>query len=261
MSSQQQERHVLLISDNQGKHAIALDAAAYSIGRDPSNAIVLDFDTVSRQHSILLRLPIPGTNLYKYRLVDGNSEGQPSSNGIFVNQNRCSTHELSNGDVIGFGRKVKATYLSLSMAESEFHKYLESIQFQSIKSKQLDPRATLVGAEMYADEKPSAPEKAREFVTVSAPMPSPLTTQILSSKTTFAHEENEGSPPGHDLQDRPLAETVHEPVQRKSSRLDIPRLISIGVVLLAATGTYLCLNSNITQPNPTAVQRTTPQSR
>lgn len=189
MQSQSQERHVLVINNGKGRHTIALEAAAYSVGRDLTNAIVLDFDTVSRQHAILLRVPVPGTNRYKYRLVDGNSDGKPSTNGIFVNGQRCGSHELSNGDLIGFGRKITASYLSVAMAENEFVHYLESIKYQSIKSKQVDPKATLAGVDFaHTPETAIAELSARELVSVggdsSATPPARATSPDLSAKET-----------------------------------------------------------------------------
>lgn len=262
MTSQLQERHVLVINDGQGKQAIALEAAAYSIGRDATNAIVLDFDTVSRQHSILLRVPIPGTNRYKYRLVDGNSEGKPSTNGVFVNGQRCSTHELLNGDTIGLGRKVKATYLSLAMAENEFHKYLQSITFQSIKSKQLDPRATLIGAEMQPGELASVTElAARELTTVAVPVQSPLAAARLASKNTIPPDRSEAVSSIYNQRDAAIVETVHEPVVQKAAKPDIARIVSIGIITAAIIATFLCFKSSIFQPRtqPTPVQPTAPQ--
>ena len=141
------EHHVLVINDGKPR-AIALDAAAYSLGRDPSNAIVLDVPTISRQHAILLRLPIPNTNRYRYRLIDGNSEGKRSANGVFVNGKQCTSYELAKGDTIRFGRKVNASYLTVAMGNAEFVKYLESTSFHRLKSEVVDHKATLVGAEM-----------------------------------------------------------------------------------------------------------------
>ncbi|NCJ05221.1 FHA domain-containing protein [Synechococcales cyanobacterium C] len=138
-----QERHLLVINDGQ-RRAIALEAAAYSIGRDPSNAIALDFDTISRQHAIFLRMPIPGTHRYRYRVMDGNAEGKPSANGVYVNGECCKSHDLKNGDTISFGRKIQASYLTVSMSKSEFVNYLDSIAYQSIKSHLVDSKATLV---------------------------------------------------------------------------------------------------------------------
>jgi pSer/pThr/pTyr-binding forkhead associated (FHA) protein len=144
---QTSEHHVLVINDGKTR-AIALDAAAYSIGRDHSNAIVLDVPTVSRQHAILLRLPIPNTNRYRYRLIDGNSEGKQSANGVFVNGKKCTSYELAKGDTIRFGLKVQASYLTVAMGDAEFVKYLESTRFHRLKSEVIDHKATLVAAEM-----------------------------------------------------------------------------------------------------------------
>jgi pSer/pThr/pTyr-binding forkhead associated (FHA) protein len=102
------ERHVLVVNDGK-RRAIALQAAAYSIGRDPSNAIVLDADAISRQHAMLMRLPVPGTGQYRYRLIDGNSQGKPSANGVFVNEKQCRSHDLNPGDLVRFGQTLEAS--------------------------------------------------------------------------------------------------------------------------------------------------------
>lgn len=141
------ERHVLVINDGK-RRAIALESAAYSIGRDESNAIVLDSPTISRKHAILLRLPTPGEKTYRYRLIDGDSAGNRSANGVFVNDKRCSSEELVDGDRIGLGRKIKASYLVVSMGEAEFIRYLESTDFQSLKSDAVNPKATVVASEL-----------------------------------------------------------------------------------------------------------------
>lgn len=85
MSEAPRERHLLIVHDDDGSRAIALEAATYSIGRDPSNAIVLKSKTVSRRHAILLRLPNPATKGYRYRLIDGDAQGNRSANGTRVN--------------------------------------------------------------------------------------------------------------------------------------------------------------------------------
>lgn len=95
---------------------------------------MLNTVTVSRKHAILLRLPIPGENRYRYRLIDGDSNGKSSANGVFVNQQRCSSHELVNGDTISFGRKIQASYLTITMEEEAFAKYLDCIESHDLKS-------------------------------------------------------------------------------------------------------------------------------
>jgi pSer/pThr/pTyr-binding forkhead associated (FHA) protein len=144
-NSSTKERHVLVVNDGK-RRAIALEAAAYSVGRDPSTAIVLNADTVSRQHAMLMRLPVPGTGQYRYRLIDGNSQGKPSANGVFVNDKQCRTHDLNPGDLIRFGQTLEASYLTVLMGEAEFTNYLESIAYQSIKSDTINAKETLVAA-------------------------------------------------------------------------------------------------------------------
>jgi pSer/pThr/pTyr-binding forkhead associated (FHA) protein len=140
-----QERHVLVINDGK-RRAIALEAAAYSVGRDASNAIVLNVDTISRQHAMLLRLPVPGTKQYRYRIVDGNTQGKPSANGVFINGTPCRSQEIENGDIVRFGHTVEASYLTVSMGDAEFASYLESISYQSLKSGTINAKETMVGA-------------------------------------------------------------------------------------------------------------------
>lgn len=146
-NSANQDRHVLVINDGQ-RRAYALEAAAYSIGRDPSNAIVLKSDSISRQHALLLRVPAPGKLRYQYRIIDGNSSGKASANGLFVNEERCSSHELRNGDMIRFGQFIEASYLTVAMGEAEFAQYLESISYQSIKSTAMNAKETVVATDV-----------------------------------------------------------------------------------------------------------------
>ena len=154
-SSENKERHVLVINTGAQK-AYALEAAAYSLGRDSTNAIVLDFDTVSREHALLLRVPNPNTKRYDYRIIDGNAEGKASANGLYINGEAVKSQTLKNGDCVKFGHHVTASYLMLSMGETEFMNYLESISYQSLKREVVDEKATLVGGlgfdAMFSDD-------------------------------------------------------------------------------------------------------------
>jgi pSer/pThr/pTyr-binding forkhead associated (FHA) protein len=177
------ERHVLVVNDGK-RRAIALDAAAYSIGRDPSNAIVLNADTISRQHAMLMRLPVPGTGQYRYRLIDGNSQGKPSANGVFVNGQQCRSHDLNPGDLIRFGQTLEASYLAVSMGEAEFSNYLESIAYQSIKADTVNAKETLVATCLSMED----------IVSVSTATFSDATTRDLRQRIPVA----------------PWTETLHE---------------------------------------------------
>jgi pSer/pThr/pTyr-binding forkhead associated (FHA) protein len=172
------ERHVLVINDGK-RRAIALEAAAYSVGRDPSNAIVIDVDTISRQHAMLLRVPVPGTNQYRYRVIDGNSGGKPSANGVFINDQKASTRDLTQGDVIRFGQTIEASYLTVSMGKSEFAQYLESISYQSIKSDIVNAKETLVAACFMEEGLP----------TMVSTMPAPADTTRQKSLSETLHEQ------------------------------------------------------------------------
>jgi FHA domain len=148
-----QERHVFVISGGRLR-AIALEAAAYSIGRDPSNAIVIDVDTISRQHAILLRVPVPGKSQYRYRVIDGNSDGKASANGVFINDQKVSSRDLNNGDVIRFGQTLEASYLTVLMGEAEFNQYLEGISYHSLKSEMVNAKETMVADCLDFEEQP-----------------------------------------------------------------------------------------------------------
>ncbi|MEN9202490.1 MAG: FHA domain-containing protein [Thermostichus sp. DG02_3_bins_51] len=133
--------HVLVIDDDEGRRAVALNAATYSIGRDPNNAIVIHSSAVSRQHALLLRLPQKGGQ-YTYRLLDGNIEGKRSTNGITVNGERCLSRDLKDGDQILLGEQVPIQYYIRQLSDEEFQQYLQSVSFRSVKAEVVDRRAT-----------------------------------------------------------------------------------------------------------------------
>lgn len=175
------EHHLLSIEDETGKRTIPLEAATYSIGRDVTNAIVLHGHGVSRQHALLLR--IPSSNGYRYRVVDGNADGKPSANGIFVNGQRIRSHELKDGDEINFGGSATARYTKVSMGKAEFIKYLQSVNYHRIKTTPLASTATQAEEEVSKQEPPQKtqlnlpcpePEVASSEPVPAAKSPSPL---------------------------------------------------------------------------------------
>ena len=138
-------RHVLIIDDNSGRRTISLEAATYSLGRDPSCALVLHSNYVSRQHAILLRVPIPGKASHLYRLLDGNSRGELSTNGLSINGVRKTSHDLNHGDTIVFSRDVSAIYYTAAnLSDSEFAQYAETPGYRSLKLEIEDPYLTSV---------------------------------------------------------------------------------------------------------------------
>jgi pSer/pThr/pTyr-binding forkhead associated (FHA) protein len=205
------ERHVLVINDSQ-RRAVALEAAAYSVGRDPSNAIVIDVETISRQHAILLRVPVPGKNEYRYRVIDGNFEGKSSANGVFINDNKSSNRDLANGDVIRFGQTIEASYLVVSMGDVEFGQYLEGISYQSIKSETVNATETLVATYLMQEE-------LQAFLALESPSIKHISKTTIS-KTTVSS---------------PLAETLHEEVRIKDRPSRLWTALLSGALLLTGS--------------------------
>lgn len=141
----QQIQHILLIKDNQGKRTIKLEAATFSIGRDSTNSVVLYSKLVSRQHAILLRIPILETASYLFRLIDGNLQGNRSTNGITVNGKCCFSHDLKHGDLIGFGGDVEAIYYaSSSISDLDLLISSEADMLSGFPSDLSDPTPTFV---------------------------------------------------------------------------------------------------------------------
>ena len=103
-------RHILSVEDCDGVREHSLSNPKYFIGRDIANDICLNSEFASRYHALLLRVPTPQQGEYRYRILDGDLEGKPSTNGLTVNGERISAHQLNEGDVIAFGPDAKAVY-------------------------------------------------------------------------------------------------------------------------------------------------------
>ncbi|MCM0589204.1 MAG: EAL domain-containing protein [Gloeotrichia echinulata DEX184] len=145
-------RHLLVVQDQQGERTIPLQEATYSVGRDLSNAIVLHSRSVSRQHTILLRVTLPETERYGFRIIDGNFKGKKSTNGLFVNGNRCYYHNLQNGDVINFGNhQVYAKYYAISNLDEQIFSQSFEVEdlsgFLSQQANSVNSFETLVAAD------------------------------------------------------------------------------------------------------------------
>ncbi|WP_019499649.1 EAL domain-containing protein [Pseudanabaena sp. PCC 6802] len=109
-----QQYHYLIIEDAEGQRKFLLDAATYSIGRNPTNGIVLRSQLVSRQHAILLRVPVPKLSSHMFRIIDGNLQGKRSKNGILIDGKRCFSHILAHGNEIVFSSDTRAYYQVVS---------------------------------------------------------------------------------------------------------------------------------------------------
>ena len=114
-------QHILIITDNKGTRAVELHEASSSIGRDPENSIILYSCEVSRQHAMLLRVMHSGQLEYKFCITDGNLQGKPSTNGIYINGRRIQSQVLRSGDKIIFSTDASVRYFSTEKkADSEW---------------------------------------------------------------------------------------------------------------------------------------------
>lgn len=154
-------RHILVIEDAKYRRTIALEEPTYSIGRHPSNAIVINSKKASRRHATLIRKLDSKTGTYTYWLLDGDPEGNKSFNGIFVNGKKCLVTELKHGDLINFGCEVNASYHAINEWSDTI------VDVDSLKTS----RTTLVISEPHA-------EKPRQDETSQAPTYFDLLTEL-----------------------------------------------------------------------------------
>ncbi|MEH2130225.1 MAG: EAL domain-containing protein [Nostoc sp.] len=134
-------RHLLVIQDLQGRRTIPLRETTYSLGRHPANTIVLASRSVSMQHAILLRVTVPETDQYGFQIIDGNYKGKGSTNGLFVNGNKCFSHNLRHGDIIDFGgNQAQAKYYAISnLSEQAFSESCDVEDLSGFLSDQANP--------------------------------------------------------------------------------------------------------------------------
>ncbi len=160
----EQIKHLLVIEDNEGKRAVNLEAAIYSIGRSAANSIVLHSKLVSRQHASLVRVT---ENPPLFRLVDGNLQGVRSTNGLIINGQHCFERELSHKDEIIFADNVKAWYYATA---NDLEIILEDTEKKAVK---VATKGTVIGVEReIANYSDAALVKLASF-------PEPITNPII----------------------------------------------------------------------------------
>ncbi|WP_017324618.1 FHA domain-containing protein [Synechococcus sp. PCC 7336] len=98
---------VFVLRDRAGKRALILQDEEYTIGRSSKCSIRLFDPFISRCHAYLRRID-RGNGQFHYLLVDGNTEGHRSANGMFINDAPAQSRLLRVGDVINFGPQVTA---------------------------------------------------------------------------------------------------------------------------------------------------------
>ncbi|AIE74557.1 Sensory transduction protein kinase [Synechocystis sp. PCC 6714] len=128
-----------MIEDQKARRIISLDEPTYSIGRESSNDIVIYDQVVSRHHATLIRIkPTPQNEGYSYRILDGDLEGNRSTNGLIINGQGSESHDLQHGDVILFGSQSKASYYIVSTSlEIAMFNPLEAMSFEDISRQSM----------------------------------------------------------------------------------------------------------------------------
>jgi len=109
MAVETQQKHLLILEDNQGRKEFSLEKSVYSIGRQSDCDIRLFSHFVSRHHATLVRREHEDGSYY-YRIVDGDLNGKPSANGLLINGRKLHAHDLQDEDEIVFGPQVRAVY-------------------------------------------------------------------------------------------------------------------------------------------------------
>ncbi len=103
------EEHVLTIIDGKGQKEVILTDSSYSLGRGQKCDIRLHSQFASRHHATLVKRLQEDGEFY-YRIIDGNSKGKVSVNGLLINNQKVLFHDLKNGDEVVFGPQVSAIY-------------------------------------------------------------------------------------------------------------------------------------------------------
>ena len=105
--------HALIVKDRNGPKAYWLTAEVYTLGRDAGNSIRIDSQYVSRQHALLYRVS-DGKGGYFYQILDGDSNGNPSTNGLFFEDRRIDFLDLKHGNAIRMSCDVTIAYVTTS---------------------------------------------------------------------------------------------------------------------------------------------------
>lgn len=103
------EDHVLIVIDGKGQKEIMLLEEVYSLGRGQQCKIRINSQFVSRHHATLIKRVREDGSDY-YRIIDGDSTGKVSVNGLLVNGRKVLFHDLKDGDKVIFGPQVSAVY-------------------------------------------------------------------------------------------------------------------------------------------------------
>lgn len=186
VDQQRKNRHLLILEDLDGSRLVPLEESSYFLGRDTSNSIVVRANGISRQHALFLRVTGADPNSYGFMLIDGNLQGEPSTNGTSINGERCTSLRLNHGDKIVFGRQVSAKYLILeALSDQEFIDYCHNFDFEEVSTQDVNPRETFV--QPGADRPSFGTTSLVRLASFPEILPSPMFEANLKGALTYVN--------------------------------------------------------------------------
>ena len=152
--------HLLVVEEQNFKRSIYLEDPTYSIGRSSSNSVVISSQDISRYHATLIRRTHIKNNSVSFWILDGDLQGNRSTNGFLVNQKKCLVHELKHKDQIDFSQNIRAYYYILpsDRATHDANIYSSTEQGDRSPSKPLTPTVVSVQNDAQLEESPQPVE-------------------------------------------------------------------------------------------------------
>ncbi|PSR17720.1 GGDEF domain-containing protein [filamentous cyanobacterium CCP3] len=126
--------HVLVVKGRETQEVYFLPNNRYTIGRNNDNDIQILSKGVSRYHATLYKRK--GT----FWIIDGSTNGTPSTNGLLINQKACKSSKIKSGDTISFCSDSYAVFFEIELV----HKNLNSLV--NSPDKALSPNKALNSA-------------------------------------------------------------------------------------------------------------------
>ena len=131
----------ILIIREKGKTCFELlEEKLYKIGRASSDEIFLSSKGISRTHASIY------FSDEKFWLVDGSLKGKTSTNGLFVNDEKISVHQLKSYDVITFHENIQAIFVQCGdeiQLNGSLEKFLtKTFDFLNVKQEEQKKNAS-----------------------------------------------------------------------------------------------------------------------
>lgn len=110
--------HRLIINASNFRKTIELQESFYSIGRHPGNSIIIPSTKISKKHATIIKNK-QNFSKESFYLLDGDGQGNPSTNGIFINGKKILKYELKHGDIINLTKEIQACYYIINHSSNQ----------------------------------------------------------------------------------------------------------------------------------------------